>query len=192
MLFTSDNQVTVIVPEGSIARRTGTAHGRAQRGAAGPGHPAPAGHDLTVFGNAYAISATYQPSGKRVTEVRGTARRDPGLPGDRDAARDQPRHALQPPTGRRWETLDSPESLQQQQSEATVPGFGTVTVAGVRRRVTDAGAGLESGRTTLAIVLLVLAGCALLVGIGLLLRSRRLLAGALAISRRRPPAVDTG
>jgi hypothetical protein len=29
----------------------------------------PPGDDLTVFGNAYAITATYQPSGKEITEA---------------------------------------------------------------------------------------------------------------------------
>jgi hypothetical protein len=46
-----------------------------------------------------------------------------------------------------------------------------VTVAGVIGASPSATS--ESGRTTLAIVLLVLAGCAMLIGIGLLLRSRR-------------------
>jgi hypothetical protein len=76
------------------------------------------------------------------------------------------------PDGQTWQTLDSSDSTAQQQSEANVPGFGTVSVAGVIG-ATQPSTASESGRTTLAIVLLVLAGCAMLIGIGLLLRSRR-------------------
>ena len=43
VVFTSDNQVTVIVAEGSIAAAAGATLGRPERRAAGPGHPAAAG-----------------------------------------------------------------------------------------------------------------------------------------------------
>ena len=131
----------------------------------------PPGDGLTVFGNAYAITATYQPSGKEITEVEEPL--DVILVYPATATLHSNSHEmLFSPDGQTWQTLDSSDSTAQQQSEANVPGFGTVTVAGVLGASPSATAS-ESGRTTLAIVLLVLAGCAMLIGIGLLLRSRR-------------------
>ena len=131
----------------------------------------PPGNDLTVFGNAYAITATYQPSGREITEVEEPL--DVILVYPATATLHANSHEmLFSPDGQTWQTLDSSDSTAQQQSEANVPGFGTVTVAGVLGASPSATTS-ESGRTTLAIVLLVLAGCAMLIGIGLLLRSRR-------------------
>ena len=170
-VFTSDNQVSVIVAEGSIAAAPGQRSVDLSVVPLDPATlPAP-GDDLTVFGNAYAISATYQPSGREITEVEEPL--DVILVYPATATLHSNSHEmLFSPDGQAWQTLDSSDSTAQQQSEANVPGFGTVTVAGVLG-ATQPASSSESGRTTLAIVLLVLAGCAMLIGIGLLLRSRR-------------------
>ena len=64
-MFTSDNQVTVIVAEGSIAAAPGQRSVDLSVVPLDPATLPPPGNDLTVFGNAYAITATYQPSGER-------------------------------------------------------------------------------------------------------------------------------
>ena len=171
VVFTSDNQVTVIVAEGSIAAAPGQRSVDLSVVPLDPATLPPPGNDLTVFGNAYAITATYQPSGKEIAEV--DAPLDVILVYPATATLHANSHEmLFSSDGQTWQPLDSSDSTALQQSEANVPGFGTVTVAGVLGASPSATTS-ESGRTTLAIVLLVLAGCAMLIGIGLLLRSRR-------------------
>jgi hypothetical protein len=171
VVFTSDNQITVIVAEGSIAAAPGQRSVELSVVPLDPATLAPPSDGLTVFGNAYAITATYQPSGKEIATVKDPM--DVILIYPATATLHANSHEmLYSADGQSWEPLDSTDSAGQQQSEANVPGFGTVVVAGVLSASASPTAE-ESGRTTLAIVLLVLAGCALLIGIGLLLRSRR-------------------
>ena len=66
VVFTSDNQVTVIVIDGSIAPKAGQDGVDLTVTPLDPATlPAP-GDGLSVFGNAYAIDATYRPSGDPV------------------------------------------------------------------------------------------------------------------------------
>ena len=172
VFFTSDNQITLIVAEGSIAAAPGQKTVDLSVVPLDPATMATPGDDLTVFGNAYAITATYRPSGKEVTKLSDPL--DVILIYPATATLHANSHEmLFAADGQDWEALDSHDSPSQQQAEANVPGFGTVAVAGVVSALPSTGGTGSGGRTTLAIVLLVLAGCALLLGIGLLLRSRR-------------------
>jgi hypothetical protein len=172
VFFTSDNQVTVIVAPGSIAAAPGQETVDLSVVPLDPATmPAP-GDDLTVFGNAYAITATYQPSGKQVTKLSDPLDVIVVYPATATLHANS-HEMLFAANGQGWEALDSHDSPSQQQAEANVPGFGTVAAAGVVSAQPTPGGTGSGGRTTLAIVLLVLAGCALLLGIGLLLRSRR-------------------
>jgi hypothetical protein len=171
VVFTSDNQVTVIIAEGSIAAAPGQRSVDLSIVPLDPATLPPPGGSMTAIGNAYEITATYQPSGKEITEL--TDPLDVILVYPVTATLHANSHeTLYSADGQSWERLESSDTVASQQSEANVPGFGTVIVAGVVS-ASASGPISESGHTTLAIVLLVLAGCALLVGIGLLLRSRR-------------------
>jgi hypothetical protein len=173
VVFTSDNQVTVIVADGAIGPRTGERSVALSVEPVDPASlPAPGG-ELVTFGNAYALTATYEPSGDRVKKLDGEI--DLILLYPYTVNVHAATHTiLRSATGAAWKDLESTDSAAQQQVQARIPGFGTFVVAGVPApspvAPADDGGG---GSNTTAVVLLVLAGCALLVGIGFLLRSRR-------------------
>ena len=173
VLITSDNQVTVIVADGAIAPREGETGVRLTVEPLDPGAlPAPGG-GLVTFGNAYALRASYEPSGTPVKELSGEIDLIllyPVTPDVHAATHELLRSA----TGTSWRALESTDSVAQQQAQARIPGLGTFVVAGVPAPSPIAPVETGGGGTnTTAIVLLVLAGCVLLVGIGFLLRSRR-------------------
>jgi hypothetical protein len=171
-LFTSDNQVTLIVADGAIGPRTGEQSVTLSVEPLDPASlPAPGG-DLVTFGNAYALSAAYEPSGTPVKKLDGEIDLIllyPVTPNVHAATHTMLRSA----TGTSWKDLETTDSAAQQQVQARIPGLGTFVVAGVPGPSPVAPAESGGGSNTTAIVLLVLAGCALLVGIGFLLRSRR-------------------
>jgi hypothetical protein len=173
VLITSDNQVTVIVADGGIGPREGATSVGLTVEPLDPGTlPAPGG-DLVTFGNAYGLSATYEPSGAPVEELSGEIDLIllyPVTPDVHAATHELLRSA----TGTSWKSLESTDSVAQQQAQARIRGLGTFVVAGVPAPspIAPAETGARGTNTT-AIVVLVLAGCVLLVGIGLLLRSRR-------------------
>jgi hypothetical protein len=173
VVFTADSQATVIVATGSIPAREG------EKAVELTVKPLDAGvlgappDGLTMFGNAYQIGATYTPTGKKIREL--------GEPLDvilvypaTSTLHATTHELLYSADGTSWERIDSTDSASQQQAEGNVPGFGYVVVAGVLSTLAppvDDPTG--EGSTTLAIVLLVIAGCILLVGVALLLRSRQ-------------------
>ena len=171
VVFTTDNQTTVIVAPDSIAPAPGQRTVELEITPLDPATLPPPGGDLSVFGNAHEIRATYQPSGRPVTKLQEAL--DVILLYPATATLHSANHEMLYMKNETapWKPLDSTDSLQQQQSEANVPGFGHVVVAGTIS-ASPAPAD-ENERSTVAIVLLVLAGCAFLLGIGLLLRSRR-------------------
>jgi hypothetical protein len=78
------------------------------------------------------------------------------------------------PDGRAWEALETTDAPTGQQAEGEVPDLGYVMVAGVPAPPVTPTPGGEGGGGTpsLALILLVAAGVVLLIGIGLLVRSR--------------------
>lgn len=176
VLFTPDSQFTVVIDEGSIGPAPGQRSVELVLEPVDPSALAPAGGELEFFGNAYRVGATYRPSG------------------DRARAFDQPIQAIQvyPATstlhanthemlysrdGESWESLETTDSPGQQQANAMVPGPGYVVVAGVPApppSPSSSGAPADgaSGMPPLAVALLVAAGVVLVIGLGLLIRSR--------------------
>ena len=69
VVFTSDNQVTVIVDEGSVGPSEGQRSVELTVDPLDPADLAPPGGSLAAFGNAYRLGATYQPSGDRIREL---------------------------------------------------------------------------------------------------------------------------
>ena len=173
VLITSDNQVTVIVADGAVGPRPGETSVRLSVEPLDAATLPPPAGGLETFGNAYSLSATYEPSGTPVEKLGGEIDLIllyPVTPDVHAATHELLRSA----TGTSWRALESTDSVAQQQAQARIPGLGTFVVAGVPAPSPIAPVETGGGGTnTTAIVLLVLAGCVLLVGIGFLLRSRR-------------------
>ncbi len=66
---TSDNQVTVIVPQGAFAKKAGQIEVSLKIDPVDPATLGSPGAGVTIFGNAYRLDATYQPSGDRAKLV---------------------------------------------------------------------------------------------------------------------------
>ncbi|MGH2540013.1 MAG: hypothetical protein ACRDGK_05795 [Actinomycetota bacterium] len=171
VVFTSDSQVTVIVDEGSIGPAEGQRSVELRIDPVDPADLRAPGGGLAVFGNAYRIRTTYRPSGEPIRRF------DPPIDVIMVYPATATLHAnehdlLWSVDGRSWEHLETNDSPGQQQAEAPVPGSGYVLVAGVPATASPSGAADEGGTPPLAIALLVGAGAALLIGVGLLIRSR--------------------
>lgn len=173
VVFTTDNQVTVIVATDSIEPKAGQEGVDLTVTPLDPATlPAP-GDGLSVFGNAYAIDATYRPSGSPVRPADMPEPLDVILVYPSTTAVHATSHQLAYSSDdTAWRVIDSSDSAGSQQVEGNVPGLGTVTVVGeasASPSPSDAG-----GSSTLTTSLLVAAGCLLLLGVALLIRSRRM------------------
>ncbi len=171
VLITSDNQVTVIVADRAIAPLAGQTIVRLSVEPVDPAAFASPDGGVVTFGNAYTLTASYRPSGTPVRRLDGAIDLILLYPVTPDV------HAathtlLRSASGSTWTELETTDSSAQQQAQARIPGLGTFVVAGRPAPSPIAPAAAGGGANTTAIVLLVLAGCGLLVGIGLLLRSR--------------------
>jgi hypothetical protein len=172
VVFTSDNQATVIVATGSIAPKPGQRSVRLTITPIDPAKLPPPPDDLSVFGNAVRIGVTYQPSGDPVSTISqplDVILVYPALSNLHVAT-----HVMLYSSDEdAWKRLEGADSGGLAQTvEANAPGTGVVMIAG-ETGVSPAGAGAGGGRTRAVPILLGLAGCALLIGIGLLVRSRR-------------------
>jgi hypothetical protein len=165
---TSDNQVTIVVPKGAFADEPGQIEVTLKVDPLDPATLASPGKRLTIFGNAYRLRATYQPSGDTA---------DLALP--LDAILIYPvtpdLHAsvhtlFTSPDGKEWTAQEGSDSLAQQQAEGPVPTLGFVVVAGDPGASPVAPAAGSGGSTSTAIVLIVLAACVGLIGLGLIVR----------------------
>jgi hypothetical protein len=169
LLFTSDNQVNIIVDGGAIPPASGEREVKLTVDPLDPsGLPAPGGK-LVAFGNAVRIAAVYRPSGSPV----------PSTAKDLDVVlvypqtstlRSSSHRILYTADGARWQTLETTDSVAQHTAEARIPGFGTVLVAAVPEPAPITPQG--GGRSPILIVAVVVAACAILIGAGLILRSR--------------------
>ncbi|MET0799869.1 MAG: hypothetical protein ABWZ53_01685 [Actinomycetota bacterium] len=173
VVFTSDSQVTVVVEEGSIGSSEGQDAVELRVDPVDPAILRAPGDGLAVFGNAYRIRATYRPSGEPIRRF------DPPIDVIMVYPATATLHAnehdlLWSADGRSWEPLETNDSPGQQQAEAPVPGRGYVLVAGVPAPTTPSpsGTGDEGATPPLAVALLVAAGAALLIGVGLLIRTK--------------------
>jgi hypothetical protein len=166
---TSDNQITIVVPQGAYADEPGQIEVTLKVDPLDPATLAPPGADLTIFGNAYRLQTTYQPSGSKAPlELPLDAILLYPVTPDLHASV----HTLYTsPNGKRWTAQEGSDSLAQQLAEGPMPTLGYVVVAGEPGASTSAPAG-GSGRSTTAIVLIVLAACMGLIGLGLIARGR--------------------
>lgn len=174
VLVTSDNQVTIVVDDATIPPHPGD---RSVRLDVKPVDPSklsrPPGGGVVTFGNAYKLSASYEPSGAPVTAL--------AKPIDMILAHPVTR-TLKPTVldiyissdGSVWTKLDSKDSSVAQQVEApSVTSLGYLEVAGVPAPVPLSTQSGSTGSSSVAIAIGVGAICLLLIGVGLLIRSRR-------------------
>jgi hypothetical protein len=174
VLVTSDNQVTIVVDDATIPPHKGD---RSVKFLAMPVDAStlspPPGSGVVTFGNAYRLSASYEPSGTPVTSL--------AKPIDVILAHPVTK-TLKPtaldiylsPDGSAWTKLDSRDSGVAQQVEApSVANLGYLQVAGVPAPIPLDTVPSSGGSNAIAIAIGVGAVCLLLIGIGLLIRSRR-------------------
>ncbi len=171
VVFTPDNQVTVVAPGGVVVDD----QARTLRFAITPDAPssvAPLPEDLEPFGNVIEIAAAVRPGGDVHTfdapmTVVLVYPATPNL-----HATDH--ELLWSPDGTIWTRLDTTDSVGAQQAQGEIDGPGFVVVAGVPTAAPPPGDDGSDGDSTnpLPTVLLIVAGGSLLIGIGLLARAR--------------------
>ena len=168
---TSDNQVTLIVTQGAFATKPGQTEVSLTIDPVDPATLGSPGADLTIFGNAYRLEATYQPSGKPAELVHplDAVLMYPVTPNLHASV-----HQLSTsPDGQTWTAQVGADSLAQQQAQGPVPQLGYVMVTGEAGPSPVTPSGGSSGSSSAAIVLIVLAACVGLIGLGLIVRGRR-------------------
>jgi hypothetical protein len=168
---TSDNQVTVIVPQGAFAKRAGQIEVTLAVDPVDPATLGSPGIGVSIFGNAFRLEATYQPSGDRARLVLplDAVMIYPVTPNLHAAV-----HQLYTsPDGQTWTAQQGSDSLAQQQAEGPVPELGYVMVAGEAGASPVTPSGGSGGSSNAAIILIVLAACVGLIGLGLIVRGRK-------------------
>ncbi len=171
VLITSDDQVTAIVPDGAIGAHDDDDAVTLRIDPVDPATLAPVPDDLEVQGNAYVISATYEPSGVEVPRFEqpiDVILLYPVTPDVHVATHEMLRERTNG-----WRRLRTTDSPAQQQAEALVSGPGHVVVAGTPGPVPNAPTDAGGGMNPVAVGLAVAAVCVALVGIGFLVRGRR-------------------
>jgi hypothetical protein len=173
VFVTSDNQITIIVPAKVFALKPGQIEVLLSVKPVDPAKLSPPGGGLSSFGNAYQLTAAYQPSGDAV---------DLSLPIEivlvypvtlkLHATRHQ---IATSPTGKAWTPQNGTDSTAQQQTEGPMTALGYAMVVGKQtpRSASPSAAPSTGGRSSLTLILLVAAVCVGLVGLGLIFRSRR-------------------
>jgi hypothetical protein len=171
VVFTSDSQVTVVIDEGSIGPAPRERSAELLVEPVDPAELAPPGGELVAFGNAYRFGARFLPSGEPVDDLDRPMQVILVYPAT-STLHATSHDIMFSSDGRTWEPLETTDSPAQQQAQADVPGLGYVVVAGVLAPSTPGPWSTSGGTLPLAIALLVAAGVVLLIGIGLLIRSR--------------------
>jgi hypothetical protein len=169
LFFTKDNQVTVIVRDRAIAPAPGERSVKLAVDPIDPSELPQPGGKLVAFGNAVRIEAVYLPSRTPVSEIRKGL--DVALIYPQTSTLQAASHQiLFSADGTRWQKLETSDALVMHQASATIPGFGTVLVAAVPEEVPINPPG--SDRSPFLTVAVVVAACVILVGVGLILRTR--------------------
>jgi hypothetical protein len=168
----SDNQGTFILPEGVFRSKAGEIQVRLRVDPVDPATLGPPPSGMTVFGNAYRLRASYQPSGEPVQELRAPI--DAYLVYPVTATLTSANHRIATsPDGRTWTLEDGTDSHPLQQVEGSVATLGYVQVVGVLGSASPSSPGQGGNSRSLALGLIVAAICVGLLGVGLILRSRR-------------------
>lgn len=169
-----DKQIIVIVSDGMIGPHGSDTTVRFDVTPIDPSTLKALGHGLAPFGNAYRIEATYMPSGTPVGALASAL--DVVITYPVTVTLHTAKHEMaSSPTGTSWHIRKGTDFLANQQVEAQVPDLGYVVVAGIPgpAPVIASPVPKGSGANVVALGLIVAAGCALLVGLGLVLRNRR-------------------
>ena len=170
VVFTPDNQVTVVAPEGMITDD----RARMLRLAVTPDAPssvAPLPDDLEPFGNVIEIVAATTPGGEvqRFDAPMTVVLVYPATPNLHATEHE----LLWSPDATIWTRLDTTDSIGAQQAQSEIDGPGFVVVGGVPTSAPTGGDADDGDSTNpLSTVLLIVAGASLLIGIGLLVRAR--------------------
>jgi hypothetical protein len=163
---TPDSQATVIVSQGSIAAADGQESVRIELTPLDPDRLASPPSELEFAGNAYRITATYEPGEQPVTEV--TAGADQRVVLVYPAAAGDPEHEpvtlLSSPDGEEWTRLETNDASAIQQAQATFETFGYFVV--VRPPA-------ETGLSTSAIGVVILSVVLLALGALVIMRNVR-------------------
>jgi hypothetical protein len=176
-LVTSDKQAILILPAGVIPPHGSDTQVRLDITPVDPATLSSLGGSLKPFGNAYRITASYLPSKAPVSKLAPVKKLDVVLEYPVTANLYAQKHKLLfSPTGATWLALKTTDLVAMQQVEGQPPGMGYVVVGGIPGPsiVTSApGTGSGGGTNKVAIALGVVAGAALLIGLGLVLRNGR-------------------
>ncbi|MEO8422970.1 MAG: hypothetical protein ABI595_03550 [Actinomycetota bacterium] len=170
VFVTSDNQLTVVVPKDAFESRPAQVEVTLTVDPLDPGTLASPGGGLTIFGNAYRLQTTYEPSGDEAPLALplDVILLYPVTPNLHASV-----HKLYTsPDGQTWAAQEGSDSLAQQQAEGPMPALGFVVVAGDPGASPVTPAGGSGGSASTAIVLIVLAACVGLIGLGLIVRGR--------------------
>jgi hypothetical protein len=172
VFVTSDNQVTVIVPQGSFDPKPGQIEVTLSVTPLDPATLPSPGTKLTIFGNAYRLKAVYQPSGATAPLALPL---DVVLLYPVTTNLHASLHQLYvSPDKQTWAVQEGSDSIAQQQAEGPMRTLGYVVVAGKAgtSTITPSPSATGSSGSSTAIVLIVLAACIGLIGLGLLVRGR--------------------
>jgi hypothetical protein len=168
--FTADSQLTLVTNTGAVAAEPGQMAVHVTVEPLDTARLAPLPDGLTAFGNAYLIRVTYVPSKDPVERFAEPVTAILAYPATPNLHASE--HELLYSMDRRtWTRLDSMDSLLRQQVDAKIDGPGYVVVGGVLAPIPSPPSS-GGGSRTVSTVLLVLAGCSLLIGIGILIRAR--------------------
>lgn len=128
---TPDSQATVIVSEGSIAPAQGEERVRIELTPLDPDSLGEPPSDLEFAGNAYRITATYEPGEVEVPEVNPGADQRVVLvyPAAASAPEHEPVTLLSSADGDEWDRLETNDASVQQQAQASFEQFGYFVVA---------------------------------------------------------------
>jgi hypothetical protein len=168
-VFTTDDaQVTLIPVAGTFPTAPGQDTVHLTLTPLDPSSVSPPAEPLEIVGNVIQLQATYEPGGDAIDTIAKpleTILVYPLPPNVHTTS-----HVLIfSSDGTTWERSDGTDSTAIQQAEGPVRTLGYVAVAA---DVSSSPTPAAGGNSTLGIVLIVLAVCAALVGVGLLLRGR--------------------
>jgi hypothetical protein len=169
-----DKQVSLIASNGIIGPHGADTSVRFDAAPVDPATLSKLGTGLAAFGNAYRIQATYLPSHTPVKAL--TSPLDVILIYPITVTLTTAKHEMATsPDGKRWTVRKGNDFVTSQEVETPVPLLGYVVVAGIPGTVPVIVTQVpsSSGSRAVALGLIVAAGCALLVGLGLVLRNRR-------------------
>jgi hypothetical protein len=170
-VFTTDDaQVTLIPVAGTFPSASGQDAVQLTLTPLDPSGVSPPAEPLEIVGNVLQLTATYEPSGDAIDTIDKpleTILVYPLPPNVHTTS-----HVLiSSSDGRTWERAEGTDSTAVQQVEGPIRTLGYVAVA-ADVSATSSPTPAAGGNSTLGIVLIVLAVCAALVGVGLLLRGR--------------------